>query len=71
MAKTRLICGANTQDVDGLVGMSVSDARKTYAGVLNIPPEAQVRIGGTVSDNQHIIQEGEVFEFVKPAGEKG
>ncbi len=71
MSRTRLLCGANVQDVDGVVGKTVGAVREEYSDVLNIPPDAQVRIGGTVADNDHVIEEGESFEFVKTAGEKG
>ena len=69
--KTRLVCGANVQDVEGLVGKPLSAAREMFADVLNIPPEAQIRVGGQPVGNDHVILEGEQFEFVKPAGTKG
>ena len=70
-AKTRLVCGANVQEAEGLVGKPLSAAREMFSDILNIPPEAQIRVGGEPVGNDHIVQEGESFEFVKPAGTKG
>lgn len=71
MTKTRLMCGANVQDAEGLVGKTLGAAREVYTDILNIPPEAQARVGGEPVSNDHVIREGDSFEFVKPAGTKG
>ena len=69
--KTRLVCGANIQEAEGLVGKPLSVARDMFSDILNIPPEAQIRVGGEPVGNDHVIQEDESFEFVKPSGTKG
>lgn len=71
LSRTRLVCGANVHEAEGLVGQTVGSARGTYTDVLNIPPEAQARVGGQPVGNDHVIAENETFEFVKPAGTKG
>lgn len=70
-AKTRLVCGANVQDAEGLVGKPLSAVRELYGDVLSIPPEAEMRVGGEPVGDDHVVQEDEQFEFVKPAGTKG
>lgn len=71
MSKTRLMCGANVQDVEGAVGKTLGEVRNAYRDVLSIPPEAQARIGGEPADSDHVIQFDESFEFVRPMGTKG
>jgi len=71
MSKTRLVCGANVQDVDGVVGRTLGEVRNEYRDVLSISSDAQARVGGEPADNDHVIQEDESFEFVRPMGSKG
>ena len=71
MSKTRLLCGANVQDVEGVVGKTLGEVRSAYHDVLSIPPDAQARVGGEPAGNEHVIQQGESFEFVRPVGSKG
>lgn len=71
MSSTRLLCGANVQEAEGLVGRTVGDAREAYGDILNIPPEAEIRRGGEKVAEDHVIQEAESYEFIKPAGSKG
>ena len=70
MARIRLVCGANTQDAEGLVGKTIGQARDIYSDILNISPEAQAHVGGIGVSDEHVIVEGESFEFVKAAGRK-
>lgn len=70
MTTTRLVCGANVQDAEGLVGKTLGDVRGMYTYILNIPPESQVRVDGEPVANDHVIRENESFEFVRLAGTK-
>lgn len=75
--KITVVCGANTQVLEGIDQMSVGELRQRLGDVMNIPSPSQAIIGGrTVNDetlldltveNAQDIQ----IEFVKPAGSKG
>jgi len=64
-----LISGAN--DVQVEAGLSVRTARGLNAETLNVSAGAEVRLNGQRVDNDYVIQDGDVIEFIKPSGEKG
>lgn len=75
--KITVVCGANTQVLEGIEQISVGDLRQKLADVMNIPSPSQAIIGGrTVNDDEilNLIAEDASdiqIEFVKPVGRKG
>jgi hypothetical protein len=54
-----------------LAGMTVRQARGELAERMNIDPEAIGFVDGNEVDEDTILAEGQVLNFVKHAGEKG
>ena len=54
-----------------LAGMTVRRARKELAERLNIDPDAMAVVDGVEVDEDAVLQDGQVLNFVKHAGEKG
>lgn len=67
----RTICGANTQDLEGVAGKTLGEIKSQLADVLNIPSPVQSMLNGQTVPDDYVLQEGDVIEMVKPAGEKG
>jgi len=63
--------GANTLNIEA-AGRTVSEIREDYEGPLGMSGDEQARLnnGGAVQDD-HVLHDTDVLEFVKPAGEKG
>lgn len=70
--ETKIICGANELDGSRWVGRTAEQVRQELGSVLNIPPEAVVRMDDAEADPRTaVLQPGHTLEFVKPAGSKG
>jgi hypothetical protein len=54
-----------------LAGMTVRQARLELEERMNIDPDALAVVDGIESNEDTVLQEGQVLNFVKPAGEKG
>ena len=54
-----------------LAGMTVLQAREELAERMNIHPEALAVIDGVEAEEDTVLREGQVLNFVTPAGEKG
>jgi hypothetical protein len=54
-----------------LAGMTVLQARGELEERMNIDPEALAVIDGVEADDDTVLREGQVLNFVTPAGEKG
>jgi hypothetical protein len=54
-----------------LAGMTVRDARQRLEDRMNIDPEALPVVDGREVDEDTVLAEGQVLNFVKHAGEKG
>jgi hypothetical protein len=54
-----------------LAGMTVRDARLELDDRMNIDPEAVPVVDGHPADEDTVLAEGQVLNFVKHAGEKG
>jgi hypothetical protein len=54
-----------------LAGMSVAQARIELEDRLNIAPEALAVVDGVEAGEEELLREGQVLNFVSPAGEKG
>ncbi len=54
-----------------LVGMTVGQARDELTHRMNIDPDAVSVVDGQEVDENTILHEGQVLNFVKRAGEKG
>lgn len=70
-SKIKVVCGANTQDMDNLEGKTVAEVKQGLKEVLNIPDDAQAIISGDNVENNYSLRDGDVLEFVKPSGTKG
>jgi hypothetical protein len=54
-----------------LAGMTVHQARHHLEDRMNIAPDAVAVVDGRESDEDSVLDEGQVLTFVKHAGEKG
>lgn len=54
-----------------LAGMTIRQARGELAERMNIDPEAAGFVDGEEADEDTVLAEGQVLNFVKHAGEKG
>jgi len=66
-----LLCGANIRDAEGITGQTIGQVRDTFQEELNISPEAETIAGGEKVTDDHVVQPGQQYEFVKPAGTNG
>ena len=63
-------CGANTSEFP-VVGKTVGAVQEFLKEVLNIDRIATGQINGAAAEANYILAEGDVLEFIKPAGRKG
>lgn len=68
---TRIICGANVQELEDVAGKKLGEIKSQLADVLNIPTPVQAIVGGQTVTDDYELREGDQVELVKPAGEKG
>ncbi len=54
-----------------LAGMTVRQARSELEDRMNIDPDAIAVIDGVEANEDTVLEENQVLNFVKPAGEKG
>jgi hypothetical protein len=54
-----------------LAGMSVRQARAELEDRMNIDPEAVAVVDGVEAGEDTVLRQGQVLNFVTPAGEKG
>ena len=54
-----------------LVGMTVGQARSELAERMNIDPESMATVDGDEVDEDTVLVEGQVLNFLTRAGEKG
>jgi len=64
------VCGANAQDLE-LAGKTVSQVRQELKDVLNIGEDSNAIISGDNVENDYVLRDGDVLEFVKRSGTKG
>jgi hypothetical protein len=71
--KLKVICGANTQELEGMLGYTVHEVRSNLREVLNIGEDHTVVFvnGKPVKDEGAFLEGNEELEFKKPAGKKG
>jgi hypothetical protein len=67
----KVVCGANTQEMEGLEGKTVAEVKEGFREVLNIPDGARAIVSGDNVENVYVLRAGDVLEFVKPSGKKG
>jgi hypothetical protein len=63
-------CGANSADFP-VSGKSVGAVQEFLKEVLNIDRLAEGQVGGAGVKSDYVLKEGDVLEFIKPAGRKG
>ncbi len=68
---TKVTCGANSKDLEGLVGKTIGDVRREQAETMTIPSGAKAYIGGKEVKDNYAIKQGDALEFNKPSGSKG
>ena len=54
-----------------LAGMTIRQARQELEDRMNIGPESVAVIDGVEAGEDQVLREGQVLNFVTPAGEKG
>jgi hypothetical protein len=68
--KVRVIYGIHSLEA-AIAGKTVTEVRKALSQALNIDPAAIAIINGQAAAGNYILQEGQILEFVRLAGEKG
>ena len=63
-------CGANSSDFP-VEGKTVGAVQEFLKEVLNIDRLAEGQVGGAGVNSDYVLKEGDVLEFIKPAGSKG
>lgn len=63
-------CGANSADFP-VVGKNVGLVQEFLKEVLNIDRLAEGQVAGKTVASDYVLKEGDVLEFIKPAGQKG
>jgi hypothetical protein len=63
-------CGANSADFP-VEGKTVGAVQEFLKEVLNIDRLAEGQVAGVTVTSSHVLKEGDVLEFIKPAGRKG
>jgi hypothetical protein len=69
--RVKVIHGANDDTFDGLVGQKVATVRASLVDAFNIPADALALVNGNQVDNNYVLQQSDVLEFIKQAGVKG
>lgn len=63
--------GANTLSIEA-AGKSVEELRDDFRSPLGMAGDEQARVNNAeTAESDYVIQDGDVVEFVKVAGEKG
>jgi len=65
-----VINGVNTLDAE-LVGSTVAQIRSRVSEAMNIDPQAGTQVDGVAVSSSHVLEDGDVLEFVKASGVKG
>jgi len=65
-----VIHGVHTHSLP-LAGMTIGQARAELEERMNIDPEANPIVDGNDVDENYVLREGQVLNFLKAAGEKG
>ncbi|OGM98057.1 MAG: hypothetical protein A2915_01380 [Candidatus Yanofskybacteria bacterium RIFCSPLOWO2_01_FULL_41_34] len=71
--RLRVVCGANTQELEGMLGYTVREVRNNLREVMNIGDDHTVILvnGKQLADEGVFLDGNEELEFKKPAGQKG
>ncbi len=65
-----MACGANDGNFT-VVGNTIEKALDTFGDILNADIKATPLVNGEEVDVNYVLKEGDVVEFLKPAGQKG
>lgn len=68
--QVRVVYGIHALETH-VAGRTVGSVREALRQALNISPRAVVVVDGVEVDENRVLQEGELLEFVRLAGEKG
>ncbi len=72
MASVKVIFGADVEEFENLVGVSVSDAEPAARNALSVPSDTEVRINNSATVmGSYILKGGDEISFYKPSGSKG
>jgi sulfur carrier protein ThiS len=66
----KAIYGANNRSSSAFIGKTVGSVRGELATAFNIPPGAVAKVHGEPVPEDHILENGDVLEFTKPAGNR-
>lgn len=71
--KLKVVCGANTTELEGMTGYTIREVRDIMREVLNIGDDHSVVLvdGKHVGDMGRFLDGNEELEFKRPAGQKG
>jgi len=65
-----MACGANDGNFT-VVGNTITAALNTFGDILNADIKSTPLVNGEEVNSEYILKEGDVVEFLKPAGQKG
>lgn len=68
--KVKVLHGANDEELE-LVGQTVQAVRASLVDSFNIPGDAMALVNGDQVDNNYVLKQNDVLEFIKAAGVKG
>lgn len=71
--KLKVVCGANTQELEDMAGYTIREVKNAMREVLNIGDDHSVILvdGRRVEDMGRFLDGTEELEFKRPAGRKG
>lgn len=70
--KLRVVCGANSHELEDMTGQTVGGVRHLMREVLNIGDDHTiVLVNGQPAQDNRLLDGNEELEFKKPAGVKG
>lgn len=53
------------------VNLTVGQIRENYTSTWSMAPDVEPRINGSVVNDDHVLQNGELLEFHRKSGDKG
>lgn len=66
-----VISGANSENLEGVVGQTVGAVRQALAGIINIAPDATATLNGSRASNDDVLEDGDELVFSRATAQKG
>jgi len=66
----KVVYGAHDRTMHELVGKTVREVREQFAATFNLPAGAVAKVHGEPVSEDQVLENGDVLEFTKPAGNR-